>query len=212
MINKKSSIGNIDSNILLIGMNVLSLTLYLLPVVRYFAWGIPLLIYLLENKNGFIRKQAAQAMMLFIIGSLFSAIIYLLRMILVPVTYIQYVDINLVGVNSFLLGLVNIFSLIVMVTIFTFSIIDMIRVYNYYDYSIPILGEYIVLFRSLLDKIVGKVDENNFDKDIMNDCEKGSDIVVGELIKNIEYREKPGVRNSKKKKDNVINKDGIYNE
>ena len=51
MINKKSVIGNMDANVVLIVMYILAIILYLLPGARYFAWGIPLIVYLFENKN-----------------------------------------------------------------------------------------------------------------------------------------------------------------
>jgi uncharacterized membrane protein len=199
MVNKKSSVFNIDANLLLIGMNTITLILYLLPGARYFAWGIPMLVYLLENKNEFIRKQAVQSIMLFMIGSLFSIIIYLLRISVGFTGYFQYINGNLTGINSFLLGIVSILYLMGSVIIFTFAIIDMIRVYNYYDYSIPFLEKYTDKFRRMLNKIVGEFDGDSG----FNNNEKPKKKVKDDDDKEIKKN-----RSKKNKKDNDIEKDG----
>ena len=191
MINKKSVIGNMDANVVLIVMYILAIILYLLPGARYFAWGIPLILYLFENKNEFIRKQSVQAVMLFMVGSLFAILIYLLQLALVPVTYVQYAEITLIGFRSFLLGIVNIIFCVGTVVILAFSCIDMIRVYNYYDYEIPFLGKGIKPFRSILDKIVGEVntEEGNIGTSISDYEDENFCVAVGELIKNSKFKE-----------------------
>ena len=192
MINKKSSIGEMDANVILIIMYISSLVLYLLPGVCYFSWVVAMIVYIFESKNEFVKKQAGQAIMLFLVGSVFSLIMYLVQLALVPVTYIQYADITLAGFRLFLSSLVGTIYVIVTIIIFILSIIASIRVYNYNDYTMPIIGDYLDKFRLLLDKVVG----NNLTSEGSVVNENSSNIIIGELIPNNMYKKD----NSKNKK------------
>lgn len=193
MFNKKSSIGARDANMILIIMYILSLILYLFPGVCYFSWIIAMIVYIFENKSEFVKRQAGQAIMLFLFGSIFSLLMYFVQLALVPVTYIQYADITLSGFRLFLSSLTSTIYIMVTIIIFILSIIASIRVYNYNDYTMPVIGDYLNEFRNLLDKVVG----NNITVQD-NVVEKSSNIIVGELIPNDMYK-KDGNKKSEEK-------------
>ena len=194
--NKKSSIFEFDANLVLVFMYGVSLILYLIHGCCYFVWVIPMLVYIFETKNIFVRKQASQAIILFLIGSIFSVIMYLVQLALVPVTYVQYVDVTLSGFRLFLTSLCSSIYIMGNVIIFILSLIAIIRVYNYNDYTMPIIGDYIGRFRGVLDKIVGTGDV----EDIVNESSNSCNISVGELVVNKKYK------NESNKK--VVKKDG----
>ena len=53
----KSSFLNLDANITILIAYLGGLVLKWLETSCYFAWAIPLIIYLIETKNEFVKKQ-----------------------------------------------------------------------------------------------------------------------------------------------------------
>lgn len=183
--NKESSIGGFNSNIVLVIMYCVALFLYLINGCCYFAWAIPVLVYIFENNSDLVKRQSCQAIMLFLIGAIFSFLIYLVQLALVPVTYVQYANVTLSGVRLFLTTVCSSIYIMGNVIIFILSLIAIIRVYNYNDYAMPIIGEYVSKFKKYLDKIVGNTlpEENN-------DGSVSSSVVsVGELTENKKYKD-----------------------
>lgn len=183
-VNKETSIGGLNANVVLVIMYVLSLFLYLINGCCYFAWAIPVLVYIFETRSNFVKKQACQAAMLFLIGAIFSFLIYLIQLALVPVTYIQYANVTLSGIRLFLTNLCSSVYIIGNVIIFILSLIAVIRVYNYNDYAMPVIGKYVMLFRKYLDRIVGNTLSDENEVEVSNN----NIVSVGELVENKKYK------------------------
>ncbi len=136
-----SSIGNLKQN-------VAALLAYLSSVLLgffgagMFAFAGPLVIFLLEKRNMFVKRHAAQALALSIFD-LITSIIFSV----VGLNIYNMINFNsnnplsgftaLTGVFlviSFILGAVNI-------TVFIFRIIAMVKANNNLDYDIPVIGK-----------------------------------------------------------------------
>jgi len=150
----KSSFLNLDANITILIAYLGGLVLKWLETSCYFAWAIPLIIYLIESKNEFVKKQSSQATFLFLISSLLSGLVYLMLLIFAPDKTQDIYNMIITG-SLFLVGVVSIFSTIVAIAITIFTIVAIIKTYNYEDYDIPYLSKYLDKFRSFLEKLDG---------------------------------------------------------
>lgn len=155
MKSNKSSVFNLDANIVILIAYIGGLIFKWLDTACYFAWAIPLIIYLIESKNEFVKKQSAQAILLYLISSLLSILTYLLLTIFAPNETQDIYSMIITG-SLFLIGLVSILSTVVSVIITVFAIVATVKTYNYEDYDIPYLSNYLDKFREYLEKLEGK--------------------------------------------------------
>jgi len=118
MNNNKSSIFNLNANIIILIAYLGGLIFKWLDTACYFAWAIPLIIYLVESKNEFVKKQSSQATFLFLISSLLSGLVYLMLLIFAPDKTQDIYNMIITG-SLFLVGVVSIFSTIVAIAIGT---------------------------------------------------------------------------------------------
>lgn len=185
MDNKKSSIWGFDANLLLVCMYAISLILYFIHGFCYFGWIIPLLVYVFESDNNFVKKQSSQAIILFLLGSIFSLIVYLTQVAIVPVTYVEYANVTLSGFRLFLSHVSSVVYVMGSSVIVILSLIAIVRLYSYNDYVMPIVGDYLERFRVILDKVVGNsiVEDTNIEKG-------SSNITIGDLVPNDKYNNK----------------------
>lgn len=152
---KKSSIFNLNANIVILIAYLGGLLFKWLHVACYFAWAIPLIIYLIENKNEFVKKQSAQATLLFLISSIISGLVYFLLIIFAPTETTDIYNMIVTG-SILLLGVLSLLSTIVSIAITVFAVVATVKTYNYEDYNIPYLSKYLDKFRSYLEILEGK--------------------------------------------------------
>ena len=149
---EKSSILNINANIIVLVAYLGGLILKWNELGCYFAWIIPLLIYLFESKSELVKKQSAQATLLFFINSIISLAILILLFFFVPNKDIDIYKMIITG-SLLIVGLLSIVSMIISIAIIYFSISAILKAYKYKDYNIPFLSNYITNFRKYLDRI-----------------------------------------------------------
>ena len=148
---QKSSILKLPANIIIIIAYLSGLILKWNNITCYFAWIIPLIIYLIE-KNEYVKKQVSQATLLFLINSLCSILSFIILLIFVPKSSINIYDMIITG-SLLMIGLCSILSLLISVFVTVYSVIASIKTYNYNDYNIPYLSNYLDYFRIYLDKL-----------------------------------------------------------
>ena len=155
----KSSVLNLDANIVVLIAYLGGLIFKWLDTACYFAWAIPLIIYLIESKNKFVKRQSAQATLLYLVGSILSIIIYLLLIIFAPNENANIYNMIITG-SLLLLGLISLLATIVAVTITIFAVVAIIKTYNYEDYNIPYLSKFLDKFIYYLEVLEGKHNKN----------------------------------------------------
>ena len=153
--NKKSSILNLDANIVVLIAYLGGLVFRWLHILCYLAWIIPLIIYLCESKNEFVKKQSAQATLLYLVSSLLSVAVYILLIIFAPSKSQDIYNMIITG-SLFLVGVISILATIIAITITIFGIVAIVKTYNYEDYEIPYLSKYLSKFRNYLEILEGK--------------------------------------------------------
>ena len=151
----KSSFLNLDANIVVLIAYLGGLIFRWLKTACYFAWAIPLIIYLIESKNKFVKKQSAQATLLYVISSLSSGLIYLSLVVFAPTETSDIYNMIITG-SLFLVGIISLLSTIIAVIITIFAIVAAIKTYSYEDYDIPYLSNHLNRFREYLEILEGK--------------------------------------------------------
>ncbi|MDD2469760.1 MAG: DUF4870 domain-containing protein, partial [Bacilli bacterium] len=74
----KSSIADLDANIVAIISYIGGGVLSFVPGLYYFSWAIPLVIYIMEKKSTFVKKHAIQSLSLQIVSSVLMLILYVI--------------------------------------------------------------------------------------------------------------------------------------
>ena len=121
----KSSIGDMQANIMALLCYLVSSVLVFVPGLMYVAWLAPLVIFFLEKESRFVKFHAMQAFVLDAVGILLGLLVTLLF------GGISYESFAFVGT------LVTIIS----ITILVFAIYAMLKAYRYVEYSIPFIGK-----------------------------------------------------------------------
>lgn len=181
-------LSDVQENIFVIIIYGVSMLLYLLPGAGFFAWSVALIGYLLK-KDSFTREYVLQAFILYLSGGIFNVLIYILQLAIVPVTYVQYANVTLSAMRTFLSGIINVIYIMGITVIFSISIISIIKAYYFKRYNIYGIDKVKEKFRVILNKIL---DEENEDKD--NNIDNNMIVEVGELLENGDYKSRKSVK------------------
>lgn len=149
---KKSSLYNIDANIIILICYLGSLTISWFPWIGYFSWLLPFAIYLLEKENQFIQKHALQAIIIYFIRAVVCLIINIFIGVLDPIILTETNQVMLMK-NLYLLGVLT--SLVTFIDLFTalFVVIVTIKTWNYVDYNIPGVNQLVPYAKKIIDKL-----------------------------------------------------------
>lgn len=139
-----SSIGNMKENVaaLLAYLSATIISFIPVPSIIYFAILGPILFYVLEKKSKFVKKHAAQAIVLYVISLIISIILLLVSstfvnsLIVNPQNVLNnpYSYLSGYSIIAFIAGVINLIFAI-------FSIIAMVKAYKHEYYSIPLVGK-----------------------------------------------------------------------
>jgi uncharacterized membrane protein len=146
----KSSIGNLDANIMALIAYVGAAVVSWIPGLRYVAWLVPLVIFFLEKNSGFVKFHAMQAFILNLLGQI---IVFIVSVVIGGIVAASYRNI-ITGYNPVAaLGALGVISAVVIIVSLIITIFAAIAIYNAYmykDYHIPVVGK-------LADKFSGKM-------------------------------------------------------
>jgi len=157
--NNKSSISGIDANVIVLSAYLGGLLLTWVTNLNYGAWILPLIIYILERKNEFVKKQSAQATVFFIGTALITMIFNIIWLIVFPSSYLIGTNLSNFAGSTLIMSIMSIISLLISIFITVIVIITSSKTWNYEDYKIPLIGDLVPLFRNLVDKLL----DNNMD-------------------------------------------------
>jgi|WetSurMetagenome_2_1015567.scaffolds.fasta_scaffold711495_1 uncharacterized membrane protein len=146
----KSSIGNMDANILALIAYVGAAVISWIPGLRYVAWLVPLVIFFLEKNSGFVKFHAMQAFLLNLVGQI---LVFIISVVVGGIVAASYRNI-LTGYSAVAalgaLGVISAIVIIISIIITIFAAIALYNAYMYKDYHIPFVGK-------LADKFAGKL-------------------------------------------------------
>jgi len=145
----KSSIGNTDANIIAFMAYLAAGIIGWIPVIQYFSWLIPLIIFLVEKQSRFVRFHAAQSFLITIIDSVISFILIVIIRNTIIVNLIAGAD-NELSAFAWMVVLTAV-STIVSLIYSVFAIIALVNAFQYRIYKVPVIG-------ILAEKIVAKKD------------------------------------------------------
>ena len=132
----RSSLGGLDANIMALLCYLVTFVGGLIPVVKYVAWLLPLVIVFLEKESGLVKFHAMQAFVLNLISFVVTVLITILTVVGAGAAVVAGSAVATVGVVSVL----GVISLVVGIAILVFSIIAMVKSYGYQAYNIPVIG------------------------------------------------------------------------
>ena len=130
----KSSLGNLDANVLALLAYLAAVVVGWIPGLRYAAWLAPLVLFFLEKNSKFVRFHAMQAFVLQVIS---SAIAFLISIVLGGI--IRAVVDNIYSL-AIITGLTGLVVTLVSIAISVFAILAMVGAYNYKETHIPVVG------------------------------------------------------------------------
>ncbi len=136
---EKSSIGDMNANIMAIVAYIGGGILAFVPVVCYFAWVVPVVVLLMEKKSGLVKKSAAQS----IVIQLIVAIVALILNVIVYNIILSSITAN--PWNYFTgaatgLSVVTTIALVANIAIGVVVIIASVKAYNNEYFKIPFVS------------------------------------------------------------------------
>ncbi len=195
MKDNKSSILGIEGNVIVLVGYLGGLFLSWIIGINYFAWLLPLILYIIEKKNEFIKEQMAQATVLYIFVSIIMLIFNLIWIIMFPGSYKLGLNLENFSGSTLIVSTMNILSVTIAIIITLIVINTSMKTWYYENYKIPIIRFFVPKFRSLLSKVM-KNSKTNKEK-----VEEEKQ----EEIKEEEKKNEEGVK-TEKNKDNVSQK------
>lgn len=154
MKDNKSSILGIEGNVIVLVGYLGGLFLSWIIGINYFAWLLPLILYIIEKKNEFIKEQMAQATILYIFVSIIMLIFNLIWIIMFPDSYKLGLNLENFSGSTLIVSTMNILSVTITIIITLIVINTSMKIWYYENYKIPIIRFFAPKFRSLLSKVM----------------------------------------------------------
>lgn len=146
----KSSIGDMNANIMAMLTYVASVVVSWIPVIRYFAWLVPLVLFFMEKQSKFVKFHAMQS---FVLNLACAALTFLISVIIGGIVSASVVNIYAAYSALGLLGFIGFLTMAVCLVITVFAIIAMVKAYGFKEYHIPLAG-------GIAEKLVGNFEKN----------------------------------------------------
>ena len=210
MKNKKKSIGGIDANIILLICYLGPLFFSWFSGTRFVAWLIPIIIYILERNNKFVKKHAAQASILYLGYSIISIVIMFMSVIMFDNPNVFILNLENFSGSLLMATMASMSSLFVLIVVTILTVIVSSKVWHYEDYDIPFIRLFINSFEKFMDMLM-KNDSQNKREDVDDEIivsseleadkkeviiEEDSDVIIESDIDN-----KKSVKKKNKKED-----------
>ncbi len=137
----RSSLG-MDANTLALLCYIVAFVLSWIPVIKWVAWAAPLVIFFIEKESPFVKFHAMQAFLLEAVLWVFQIIFSIIIAATAAAAYYGgiytgriYGGIFAGGIFAVILGLISI-------AFFVFAIIALVKAGQYYEYKIPLVGNW----------------------------------------------------------------------
>ncbi|MEG1560261.1 MAG: hypothetical protein RR398_05295 [Clostridia bacterium] len=133
----KSSIGNLNANIMALLCCIVPVVIAWIPVVRYVAWLIPLVLFFMEKQSKLVRFHAMQSFILHMVSAVLSLLI---SVVLGGILGVGSLSTATYYAAAGFAGIVGLVTSAISLVILLFAIIAMIGAYKYKETHIPIIG------------------------------------------------------------------------
>ena len=147
----KSSIGNVDANLIAAGCYGAAIILSFIPFASWIAWAAPLVVYCIEKKSLLVKFHSVQALVLNAIGSVLYLVLWIVRLVVYRAIYPSnydwtdywngtsnyYQDLRTAATVS------TVFTIVIYVValgLAALQIIAALKAYKYTEYKIPVVG------------------------------------------------------------------------
>lgn len=136
-----SSLG-MNANIAAILVFAASVVVSWIPFVKYFAWLVPIVFFILEKNSGFVRFYAVNCFVLYAI----DAIIAVIFAIITGIVTAAYTPKNIYDLYTYTsgalaaVGIVSAIALIIGIFFLILAILCIVNAYSYKEWEMPILG------------------------------------------------------------------------
>ncbi|MCL2158273.1 MAG: hypothetical protein FWH48_02575 [Oscillospiraceae bacterium] len=135
----KSSLG-MDANIASLIIFAAIIVISWIPVLKWFAWGVPLVFFFLEKGSDFVKFQAATAFVIGIVNSVLAFVFQIFIWILTPKDAVAALNLVL-GRGWGLWALLGTIAMIVNVIITLITVYVTMMAYSYKQVELPFLGK-----------------------------------------------------------------------
>lgn len=133
----RSSVGNLNANVMALICYLASIPLGWIPLVRYVAWLAPLVLFLLEKQSKFVKFHAMQSFLLHIVSAVLS---FLVSVVLGGILGIGSISAATYYAAAGLVGIIGLLTTGISLVILVFAIIAMVGAYKYKETHIPLIG------------------------------------------------------------------------
>lgn len=133
----KSSIGDLNANVMALICYLVSIPLGWIPLVRYVAWLIPLALFLLEKQSKFVKFHAMQSFLLHMVSAVLS---FLVSAVLGGILGIGSISTDTYYATAGLAGIIGLLTTVISLVILVCAIIAMVGAYKYKETQLPIIG------------------------------------------------------------------------
>jgi uncharacterized membrane protein len=132
----KSSIGGLDANVMALIAYLGGAILGFIPGVRYVAFLVPIIIYIIEKDSQFVKFHAMQSILLSAVGVILSIMLAIIGAIVTSIVVATgaYASIGIVSILAVLVWIIAIVLLV-------FFIIAAVKAYKYELYKMPLIGK-----------------------------------------------------------------------
>lgn len=178
MINRKSSIGGIETNIIVLVCYLGALLLAWFNDTKFLAWLLPLIIYIVERDNEFIKKHSAQATILYFNYSFICLIIMFVSISMFNISNIFTMNLENFSGSLLLASSLSMIALLFLIIITIITAIVASKVWHYEDYDIPFIKSFVKSFRRFIDKLINNNSNNSSDDVIISGECRDDDIKI----------------------------------
>lgn len=133
----KSSIGGLNANIMALLCYIASVILAWIPVVRYVAWLVPLILFFMEKQSKLVRFHAMQSFVLHVVSAVLSLLV---SVVLGGILGVGSLSAATYYAAAGLAGIVGLLTSAISLVILVCAVIAMIGAYKYKETHIPIIG------------------------------------------------------------------------
>ena len=129
----KSSIGNLDANLMALIAYLGGAVLGFIPGVKYVAFLVPIIIFIIEKESKFVKFHAMQSILLSAVGVVISIILgIIIGIVFATGSY---------GALA-VLSILSIITWLIVIVLFVFFIIAAVKSYKYEIYKLPLIGNW----------------------------------------------------------------------
>ncbi|MGL5978008.1 MAG: hypothetical protein ACRCZJ_03340 [Erysipelotrichaceae bacterium] len=133
----KSSIADVDANIIVLIAYLAPVVLSWVPGVRYAVWVLPLILFFIEEKSDFVRFHALQSLILHAISALISFVFSFLVYGII-LNFIRAFQINFI--YMIISGIVSIVSSIITLVLFIVIVLCAVYAFGYRSFEVPVIA------------------------------------------------------------------------